>query len=246
MTDIDFMVCVMGNGDGLRRCLPAFFGSLYRLSLDGVRVCVVLRDCCPIPEDAMRMVESSPVVMEMHNCPLPSASNSCDDTAQVCDWMVRTVSTAPWFVVSHFDVVFSGDYIQFIRREMVAASMIGNHHDGVVAVSRRAYDECQVGFCRLDDFIVYRNSGEELKVAPRGSPFIGHDAGRCICLDVGELLALRMRTLGFNHYWLQRGGDYGKSELFRHTRRGSGHGGGRDFNDQAVAMRGYDGSEDDG
>lgn len=217
---IDLLVGVYGWADNLDGQVGALLDSLHKSSLDGVSVYCVERTCRPVSEGLRNDILRRG--FNVRRCPLPPLDTCREDTSKFCDWMVTNVGAAPWVTVSHFDVVFQGDYFGYVRSMHESADMIGNHHDGVVSVRREAYERCQVGFCGIDRMCVIR-AGADVRVVPLDAPETSQE-WRLICLDVGELLALRMHTLGLRHVWLSIGSDLGKSDLFSHARQGSGHG----------------------
>lgn len=192
-------------------------------SLDGVIVTCVERSFRPISQNLKQALSSKKV--RLRTCHLPQVNNCREDTSKFADWMVDNVGNAPWVIVAHFDVYFTGDYVTYVRSLIRSADMIGNHHDGMVAVRRTAYAECQVGFCGTDMMHVVQNQNGWAQILPRDSPHasVGHPV---LSLDVGELLAIRMHTLGLRHVWYMKNGELGKSHYFEHMRQGSDHSGG--------------------
>ena len=223
--DIDLMVGMYSPTEDIEGQALSFLSSLHGMcDLDEVNVFVVERLHNPISAK----VKDTAALMgfKLRKCLLPPAESSREDTSRFADWMAG-LGTAPWFIVSHFDVAFTGDYIQYVRDNMGTSDMMGNHHDGIMAVRRGAYNQCQVGFCGVGN-IHLMNYGHDVRVMPADYP--GANNHRPILsLDVGELLALRMCTLGMRHTLMSqfnRDGlviGEGISNLFRHTRCGSGH-----------------------
>ena len=231
--DIDFLIGIYGFAPDTDSRIISYLGNLCeKCNLDGVNVFCAERKCRPASDDLKTVVRS--MGFSLLSCPLLPFSECREDTSQFCDWMVNNTGTAPWFIVSHFDVVFHADYIGYVRSLMHDADMVGNHHDGIVSVRRTAYHQCQLGFCGVDRFSICKNVHGEYWIAPNDYPYDGKDGARCLSLDVGELLAIRMHTLSLRHVWLSRDDDFrkdirkdiGKSDLFTHTRLGSGHGNG--------------------
>lgn len=226
-TDVDLIVCIAGDEKGLRLYVPLFLDSLRQhCSLANVNVFIVLRECNMVPSDVYKVVKDSG--FQILICPLPTYVGSCrEDTSRVCDWMVENCGSSPWFVITHFDVQFKGDYIRWLRNHVGDVDMIGTHHDGIVAMSRSSYSQCQVGFAGVDNFSVHRNGNNDLYLVPGWHKVRTHDLGPCLCLDVGELLSLRVATLKMRHLWLNTCDHHEDMAsgvcLFTHYRNGSGH-----------------------
>ncbi len=223
MDQIDLLVSVAGvNNDAIDQYLPLFLVSLNECSLDRVNIFLVTRDCLPVSKELSSLLEKSGYTVI--SCPLHRFNTVLEDTSVVCNWMMDNCGDAPWAIVSHFDVMFCGDYVGYLRTLMPDVSMIGNHHDGVVAINREAYRKCGVGFYGVDNLKVITNSAFEYHIVPKFPHERNDRLGFCLSLDVGELLALRMATLGFNQVLLRRKADFndiGKSDYFTHYRDGS-------------------------
>lgn len=230
MTPIaDLVVGAYGFTHDTESQIAVFLADLReKCNLDGVEVSCVQRAHAILSGRLRDLIVG--LGFYLHTCPLAPSDNSREDTSRFSDWMVQNIGHAPWVGISHFDIKFNGDYLSFVKAQMASASMIGNHHDGIVFVRREDYYRCQVGFCGIDG-LAFQRVHTDAHIIPRNSPH--GNTGECVlAMDVGELLALRMATLGLRHVWLQRGDSVGKSDLFVHTRRGSGHGGFGTDNDQ--------------
>lgn len=224
---IDFVMGVYGWANDITAQVVECLSSLQATcDLTGVVVSCVERVCQPVPGFLRDVIGRAGFVLRA--CPLPPFSNCLEDTSQFCNWMMDNVGDHPWVIISHFDMVFKGDYVRHVRSLMPAADMVGNHHDGVVAVKRDSYRRCGVGFHGIDGAsMCVVNDANLPRIIPDDTPKrVAPDRKHMIALDVGELLALRMRTLGLRHVWMQggrTGTDVGKSALFTHARMGSGH-----------------------
>lgn len=218
---IDLLVGVYGFVDTVEAQVVAFLRSLReKCDLTEVNVFCIERACQPVSELLRGTITS--MGFQVRSCPLPIFRTSREDTSQFCDWMVLNCGDSSWFTVSHYDVTFYGDYFAYIRSLADTADMVGNHHDGIVSMSREAYRKCQLGFCGVDRLYAAR-PGNMVKVIPAGSPEAvgGEDI---LSLDVGDLLTLRVETLRLRHVWLRDEHlGLGKSALFEHSRGGSGH-----------------------
>lgn len=230
MEELDFLVSVAGDDAALVAELTReFFSTLRsRCSLQKVNVFIVLRECWPVPKSVENELRGTG--FQLRTCPLPKHHQRREDTSRVCDWMVQNVGSAPWFVVSHYDIVFHGDYVGYLRSVMPTADKIGSHHNGIVCMRRAAYQECQVGFCGIDSFGVVRNRDDgRLNVVPEGSLYIDRAAYEgCSQLDVDDLQDIRVRILGFRYVTIRKQSDpndLGKSDLFSHIRDGSSEAG---------------------
>lgn len=229
MNDIDLFVGVYSPTRDIEKQILSFLYSLHNTcDLRGVNVFVVERTHRPTSVKVKDVAYS--MGFQLSSCQLPPAASTMEDTSRFTDWMVG-IGKAPWFIVSHFDVVFNGSYTGYVRDNMQQAEMIGNHHDGIVAVKRGAYNSCQVGFCGVGNMHLI-NCDRDIRIIPADYP--GAVVARpVLSLDVGELLALRMCTIGMRHLLIHRGSgnlyqngvvfDEGKSNLFYHARCGSGH-----------------------
>lgn len=235
MMNIDLFVGTYSPTRDIEIQTLSFLDSL-RTSCDlkGVNVVVVERTQRRVSANVRSAVRLAG--FQLRSCELPPAESSMEDTSRFTDWMVRT-GRCPWFIVSHFDVVFNGDYIQYVR-DNADYDMIGNHHDGIVAVKREAYDRCQVGFCGVGNLHLV-HADYDVRIIPADHPE-SPTARPILSLDVGELLALRMCTLGMKHLLvcLDSGDRYmfgeGKSNLFTHSRCGSGHDKPEEINGQVL------------
>lgn len=198
MEPIDVLVGLYGTDDSMDRQVVKFIMSLWeKCNLDKVKVFCVERECSPISVFLRDLIHR--VGFHLHSCPLPLADSCLEDTGQFCDWMVNNIGESCWVSIMHYDVVFVGDYISFIRTISPLVDAVGTHHDGVVSIRRDTYRRCGVEFRDTD-----------VKLG---------------CTDVGDLLMLRMREMGARHLPLSNRNGTGKSDLFVHFRRGSGHGG---------------------
>lgn len=221
---IDFLVGAYGFLDDTDTVVIEFLTKLKeKCNLDNVNVFCAEREHRPVGEALRNTIQT--MGFHLLHCPLPPSSNCREDTSNFCNWMVDNASIAPWIIMSHFDVVFKGDYIEYVRSMMATTDMVGDHHNGIMAIRRESYDQCQVGFCGIDDYVIYKNGSGQFGILPRGAPCGGVDAGIALAIDVGGLLSLRVAAIGLRHVWTTRGNVTGKSDLFVHTRRGSGHGG---------------------
>lgn len=223
MEQIDLLIGAYGHGDHTETYVEKYLSSLCeKCDLTDVNVFCVERNHRPITETLRAKITG--MGFQVRTCPnLPS--NSCrEDVSLYTDWMVENCSTSPWFVVSHYDVEFNGDYLKFVRDNAITADMVGRHHDGIMAVHRVVYKACRVGFCGLDNMRIHHNYHGELEILPANSMRATGQMDRVLSLDVGELLELRVVTLGLRHI-LHSHPEHGlgKSVLFTHFRNGSEH-----------------------
>lgn len=221
---IDLLVSVSGDDNLLvSYYVPKFISSLKdKCNLKFINVFLVLRECLPVEEITRKLVYDSG--FEVVSCPLPRADNCREDTSTVCNWMMDNCGKAEWAAISHYDIVFHSDYFKWVREVIPGVSIIGTHHDGIVVINRDDYRRCGVGFVGLDNMRAFYADGF-WQITSEGHPK-SHTSNvqPVLSMDVGELLDVRMATLGMRRAWNMRGNEPGKSDYFTHQREGSGHG----------------------
>lgn len=240
--EIDLLVSIAGRDEELvLHNTTVFLHSLVdKCNLEGINVWLVFREHWPLSILTQETIGKYNNQFKTCICPLELSSNCCEDTGRMVDWMIDNVGNAPWVCISHFDIQFHADYFQYIRPFMQnGASMIGRHHDGICTLKRSVYKQCHVGFFGIDSFRIARNSDGQLYIVSANSPrYKDKTTEFCLSLDVGELLELRIATLGLWQVWHSREtdpSDAGKSNTFTHYRNGSAHAAG---NTQTAYIQG--------
>ncbi len=227
MEEIDLLVSISGDDNKVVEVYTTLFlkSLVDNCNLEGINIFFVLRQFNNI-SDSLRSIISNYDKIKVHTCPITKYPNCREDTSRVCEWMVDYLSVSPWFCISHYDIEFCGDYFRYVRSLLKDVDMIGRHHDGICVVRKSAYKECNVGFSGIDYFKVLRNTESELEIISSNRPLNKSklNTENCLSLDVGQLLELRLNSLGFKHLWHTKrldANDIGKSDLFIHHRGAS-------------------------
>lgn len=224
MIPIDLLVGAYGFAADIEQHMNTYMNSLQsHCNLQDVNIIFIERKCRPLSFELKTNIQQRGFTVV--TSPLPVYDNVFEDTGQFCNWMVNNCVTSDWFGISHYDIVFKGDFISWVRQYTPLYSIIGDHHDGIVFVNYEDYQKCGVGFLTASDICTIP-AGNDIRVVPTNYPHAEHGR-RLLYLDVGELLSIRMNSLYMNHKRFYRESDIndiGKHDMFDHIRQGSGHG----------------------
>jgi hypothetical protein len=201
MIDID--LCVIFSGVIAEPLARVFFWSLKRTTdLEGVTLHLVNAG---IPNDELLRIQSM-AFAGSHIYYRPSIPDAIlqrgdelvrADTEWSCEWTMRNCGVNNHVVLSHFDVMFTRDYLSRLRRRVTKRTGMLGHHCPVLLLSRRAFAQSTTKFRAIGP----------LKVAPSeiGGYHLYHpadpqstDNAIQVGFDTGELMRLELRCLGWD------------------------------------------------
>lgn len=225
--------CVVFSGANAVRLAQVYFGSLRRTTdTTGVTFHLVNRG---VPdEDFARIVAMAPECKTYERPPIPAQTLAAAakrlrpldendmglDVEWTCNWVVENCGTEKFVVLSHFDLCFKDDFLNFLRGKVTDRTGILGHHAPFMLLNREAFRESVLKF-HADGgpfyAVVREDAPSHFWLRYHGDPRVG---GRVFetGFDSGELLELELRARGwhcdplkehfdeyFYHFW---GGAY--------------------------------------
>ena len=223
---IDF--CVAINGVNLKYFVPLFFHTLFtKVDVSQLHIHVVEKG---IEDEVHQYIEQrgeeSPVPFTIYTLKHPfveeigparsQVSWTAGDTGSTCSWMMENCGDNEWVIISHFDMAFNGDFVNELISKMTSdIGIIGQHDQGLVAISRIAFNQCAVGFQDMSGYFAVLE-GHDYKLRSGGDPRCTERSIRIEGCDVMELLVLDMQ---FRHWNI----DPFLGNCWTHVRAGSGY-----------------------
>ncbi len=159
---LDFCVSFIGENSGILARM--FFGTLKKhCNLDGINLHLIDKDVsdkvwCDVIRHAMQL--NRPIhsyILDTGWSPYKGTKDlfslnesnppTFNDAAQTAGWVVDNCGTAEWCILSHFDVEWRADIIEWLkeRQRGTEAMMVGSHCP-IMLLNRKAYYECGVKF----------------------------------------------------------------------------------------------------
>jgi hypothetical protein len=138
------------------------------------------------------------------------------NTSQTMQFMMDNCGDEDWVIISHYDLMFKGDFIGFIKNNISEnVGQIGEHQFGAVAYNRKAYCESGVKFCSFSGAVI--GGGNKLshlndtRIKGKGMPEIWG-------WDVAELYTIEVQSRGWQLIAVPENNNY-----YEHQRSGSNY-----------------------
>lgn len=149
------------------------------------------------------------------------------DTARNSNWVMNNCGDSEWVVLSHFDVLFRKDYVNWLRQKIKPSiGMIGVHTSGIMLINRTGFKQSLIGFEHIPPDSCFANQCQEGRLEQ--FHFRYYKDPRCQQIipirgfDNGELLELFIQIAGWEFLPVD---ESTVSEYFYHIASASGHAG---------------------
>lgn len=200
LVPVDF--CIILGGPSALLLSRMTFGSFFRTvsTIEGVTFHLVNID---IPESEFDSIcKMFPDCMVHRRPAVPADMTRCligFDTEWSCNWTVENCGSNQFVVLCHFDLFFTGDFLNLLRRNVTERTGMLGQHNPFMLVNRKAFAQSKYRFYAPverfyavprtnvpDQFYLYYEGDRRI---PQGCKQTG--------FDIGELLELEMRVLGW-------------------------------------------------
>lgn len=218
---VDF--CVIVGGPNAVDLCRMFFWSLNEVTstFGNVNFYLINRDLDS--ESFSQICDMVPGCKRWRRSPLPEGyvrgeqDRLVKDTEWSCSWAVENCGTNKFVVLSHFDVFFVADWLNYLRSQITDQVGILGQHCPFMLLNREAYAQSRFKFAYAGPFSVV-----PLKDHPDQCRMYLYNDERAegsmrIGFDTGELLELELRYLGWecrplreeydNYFYHFTGGD---------------------------------------